>query len=44
MSGISNITGTITAITTGQVGLGLLIVFCIAAIWAASGLAKQQRK
>lgn len=25
------------AITTGQAGLGLLIVFCIAAIWAASG-------
>lgn len=25
------------AITTGQAGLGLLIAFCIAAIWAASG-------
>lgn len=26
-----------TGITTGQAGLCLLIVFCIAAIWAASG-------
>lgn len=26
-----------TIITTGQAGLCLLIVFCIAAIWAASG-------
>jgi hypothetical protein len=30
-------TGAITTITTGQAGLGLLIGFCIAAIWAASG-------
>jgi len=45
MSGISNITGAIIGtITTGQAGLGLLIVCCIAAIWAASGPAKQQRK
>lgn len=29
-----------TTITTGQAGLGLLIVFCIAAIWAASGPGK----
>jgi hypothetical protein len=29
-----------TTITIGQCGLGLLIVFCIAAIWAASGSRK----
>lgn len=28
---------TTTGITTGQAGLCLLIIFCIAAIWAASG-------
>lgn len=39
MSGITT-TITTTAITTGQAGLCLLIVFCIAAIWAASGSQK----
>jgi hypothetical protein len=29
--------GHVLSITTGQAGLGLVIVICIAAIWAASG-------
>lgn len=37
MSGTSLAPFATTGITAGQAGLCLLIVFCIAAIWAASG-------
>ncbi|HEX2761581.1 MAG TPA: hypothetical protein VHM27_13745 [Rhizomicrobium sp.] len=40
MTGASLTTTVTTGITTGQAGLCLLIVFCIAAIWAASGSRK----
>jgi len=40
MSSTSLIASITTGITTGQAGLCLLIAFCIAAIWAASGPGK----